>query len=30
MYIEKKRVKVAPLDIDDFGSIVPLKELELG
>ena len=28
-YREEKRVKVTVLDIDDFGSIVPLKELEL-
>jgi len=25
----KSRVKVTQLDIDDFGSVIPLKELEL-
>ena len=27
--IDKKKVKVTKLDIDDYGSIIPLKELEL-
>jgi hypothetical protein len=27
--IGKKKVKVTKLDIDDYGSIIPLKELEL-
>jgi hypothetical protein len=26
---KKSRVKVTQLDIDDFGSVIPLKELEL-
>jgi hypothetical protein len=26
---KKNRVKVTQLDIDDFGSVIPLKELEL-
>ena len=25
----KKKVKVTQLDIDDYGSVIPLKELEL-
>jgi hypothetical protein len=27
--IIKKKIKVIQLDIDDFGSVIPLKELEL-
>jgi hypothetical protein len=27
--VSKNKVKVTKLDIDDYGSIVPLKELEL-
>jgi hypothetical protein len=27
--IIKKKVKVTQLDIDDYGSVIPLKELEL-
>lgn len=27
--IIKKKVKVIQLDIDDYGSVIPLKELEL-
>jgi hypothetical protein len=26
--IIKKKVKVTQLDIDDYGSVIPLKELE--
>jgi hypothetical protein len=29
VYKEEKKVKVTQLDIDDFGSLVPLRELEL-
>jgi hypothetical protein len=27
--IIKKKIKVTQLDIDDYGSVIPLKELEL-
>ena len=27
--ISKSKIKVTKLDIDDYGSIIPLKELEL-
>ena len=27
--IDKNKVRVSKLDIDDYGSIIPLKELEL-
>lgn len=29
IYISKNSVKVTQLDIDDYGSIIPLRELEL-
>lgn len=29
VYKEEKKVNVTQLDIDDFGSLVPLRELEL-